>query len=169
MLKTRFNRLLIGFIAALPLIGTLPHQMLAQSVEGRDDGSDHRDFLLSRANCLKTSSNSNYRLSNKTESVSINRQIYTSFFAVGAPGRSGNSSLSCSVDPADFGTLDLQIGVDDESVSNEARMTVNIYQGSNLKYRYDNVRGGTLINVLLVLDGPEVSGGQSNFAIEISD
>lgn len=169
MLNKFLNRLKVSLIIALPIVGLLPLQTLGQGVSSRVEGSDHSDFLLSSADCVMTSSNSNYRLSERTESVPISRQIYTSLFALASPNQSGSSTLSCSVDPIEFGTLDLQVGVNDESIANDARMTVNIYQGSNLKYRYANVQGGTLIDALLVLDGAEVSAGRSNFAIEISN
>ncbi|MGD1900299.1 MAG: hypothetical protein ACFB16_25595 [Phormidesmis sp.] len=167
MLKICFNRLAIGLIATLPLLGLLPQPIQAQSTQGRVEGSDHSDFLLSGANCVVSGNNSNYsRIFDQTESVSISRQVYTSQFAVEAQEY---SSLSCSVDPNEFGILDLQIGVNDDKTSRDSRMTVNVYQGSNLAYRYDDVRGGTLISVLLELDGAAVSGGQSNFAIEMTN
>ncbi|MEO0646378.1 MAG: hypothetical protein AAFZ17_09540 [Cyanobacteria bacterium J06650_10] len=161
---SRFN---FSLVLSLPIIGLLPLQTMAQRVEGRTEGFDHSNFLLTGANCVVSGDNSNYsRIFDRTESVPIGRQVYTSQFAVEA---SEYSSLNCGVDPQEFGTLDLQIGVNDNKISRDSRMTVNIYQGSNLAYRYDNVRGGTLINVLLELDGAAVSGGQSNFSVEMSN
>ena len=167
MLQTRLMHLSTSLAHALPLMWHLPQHVLAQ----RSD-ADLTASLLDGADCLASSSDASWSyntIHTESEPVAINRQIFDRRLSIGADHDGGNTSLSCRVNSRDFSTVDLQMGITDASAQYAVSMTVNIYQGGNLKHTYNNVQAGTMINVLLDLQDPSIPSNQNSFAVEILD
>ncbi|MEN8443874.1 MAG: hypothetical protein ABG776_02555 [Cyanobacteria bacterium J06555_13] len=163
MLKTHLRQLGIAFISALPLTGLLSQSSLAQ----RND-ADLTAFLLNGADCVVSASEYGYdRLNTETEPVSINHQVFERLFSIGASDDGGSASISCRANSRDFGLVDLRMGVTDGSAQSGANMTINVYQGGNLRHTYKDVQAGSLISVLFDLNAPEIANNPDSFAVEI--
>lgn len=165
MLKTRCNQIIAALIITTPLLGFLPQRAFAQRNE-----ADLTAFLLNGADCVISGSNNNRsRLYTETKPVAINRQIFDRLFSMGSANRGGNSTLACRANSQEYSIVDLRMGVTDNSAQSGATMTVNVYQGGNLKHTYNNVQAGTMVSVVLDLDDPEIASNPNSFAVEIFD
>lgn len=159
------HRLSFVIFFTIFLMGLWPNRILAQKNE-----ADLTAFLLNGADCVVSGSNRSYsRLYTQTQPVAINRQIFDRLFSMRAYKDGGYSTLTCRASSQNFSIVDLQLGVSDDSAQSGANMTVNIYQGGNLRHTYNSVRAGTLINVVLDLNNPEIATNPDSFAIEIFD
>lgn len=164
MLKNRCHPIQAATLLAMSFLMVFTKQAFAQRNE-----ADLTAFLLNSADCVLSGSSNRSRLYDDVAPVSINRQVFDRLFAMGARYEGGNSTISCRANSQKFGLVDLQMGMHDNSARSEATMTVNVYQGGNLKHTYNSVQAGTLINVVLDLNDPEVANNPDSFAVEIFD
>lgn len=130
--------------------------------------ADLTAYLLDAADCIVSGSNSSYsRLYDEISTTAIDRQVYDRLFSISSYFNGGNTTITCRADSEEFRTVDLQMGVSDNSAQYGSNMTINIYQGGHLKHTYNDVQSGTMINALLDLDDPQVPRNANSFAVEI--
>lgn len=163
MLKISFCQLKTAFaISSLSiLLGAFPGQ------SQRSD-ADLTETLLDGADCVVSGSNGWSELDSDNDPISINRQVYNPLFYMRVE-EEGFTTLSCRVDPERFSVLNLEFGVDDDSAWKAVRMTVNIYQGGELKHTYADMQAGSIARTILALDDSAISQSPNNIAIEITD
>lgn len=124
--------------------------------------------LLEAADCQIAGSTNESQILNQPSLVSINRQVFDRQFALGTYDNANFVTLSCRADANRFSSVDLQMGVDDNAVRDNVNLTVDVYQGGNLRQTYRNMRAGSIANVVLDLADPEVPTNSNNFAIEVT-
>lgn len=124
--------------------------------------------LLEAADCQIAGSTNESQILNQPSLVSINRQVFDRQFAIGTYDNANFVTLSCRADANRFSSVDLQMGVDDNAVRDNVNLTVDVYQGGNLRQTYRNMRAGSIANVVLDLADPEVPTNSNNFAIEVT-
>lgn len=163
--NARFEKLPAALLLCLPLIALLSREGLSQ----RND-ADLTAFLLNGADCV-VSSSSRYHsdLDTEADSMPIGNQVFTRLFSLSSDNEGENSTLACRASNQEFSTASLQMGIDDNSVQSGTIMTINIYQGGNLKHTYRSVEAGRMISVLLDLNDPQVPNNPDSFAVEIFD
>jgi hypothetical protein len=163
MLKAIFKKLPHAFLFALFGISTVVLPGQAQK-----NDADLSSILLEGGDCVVSGSGSRSRLYDEVSVVSINRQVFDRIFSIGAYKDGNFVTLSCRADPAEYGLVDLQMGVTDNAVRNEANLTVNIYQGGNLIHTFSNMRAGSIATVVLDLNNPDVLSNPDAFAVEMT-
>lgn len=145
-------------VSAMPSLA-----QLSGGMQGRPEGSQLEAPLLQAAQCI---SSNTHRYDVKTLytdglTVPVNKRPYNSVFRLSSPTKS-STTIACIADSEKYEALILRMGMSDADVGKNPLATVNIYQGDNLKYSYNNVVSGSLLETNLLLDV-----GQENFAIEL--
>lgn len=156
-------------IVAASLLACLPIGFFARYGLAQRNDADLTAALLTGAECVVSGSSNYYsELNTDTASVAISYQVFKRLFSLRSINEGGDSTLSCRASNQEFSTVDLRIGVTDGNAEYGTSMTINVYQGGNLKHTYRAVQAGTMISVLIDLSDPR-SNNPESFAIQIFD
>ncbi|MEO0646379.1 MAG: hypothetical protein AAFZ17_09545 [Cyanobacteria bacterium J06650_10] len=162
MFRNRILRLSTAVACSLSALSFLSTSASAQRNE-----ADLTEYLLDAADCITSGSSSASRLYDELSTTSINRQVYDRLFSVSSWHDGGNTTISCRANSEEFSIVDLQMGVSDNSAQYGRNMTVNVYQGGNLRHTYNDVQAGTMISVVLDLNDSQIPRNANSFAVEI--
>ena len=139
---------------------------LALPVYSQRNQPDFTSTLLDGSNCVVSGTSTLRGVDNDVEQVSINRQVFERLFSIYVY-EDHRITLSCRIDTESYALADLQMGVTDNSAQYGAvNLTVDVYQGGNLKYTY-SMRAGSIVNTVLDLNDPEVPRNSGSIAIEM--
>ncbi|MBD1910707.1 MULTISPECIES: hypothetical protein [unclassified Leptolyngbya] len=124
--------------------------------------------LFEAADCQISGSTNESQIYDQTTLVSINRQIFDRLFAIGTYDNANFVTLSCRADASRYSLVGLQMGIDDNAARENVNLTIDVYQGGNLRQTYRNLRAGSTANVVLDLADPAVPTNPNNFAVEMT-